>query len=396
MMSRPERRRSVAIGALACLVWLLVCTEGCGRNGSPNADRAERADGDVVIAVPWPWKRRQNMRFREGLDLALEQINASGGVDGRPLRVVTEDDDDSVDTGRLIAQRLTRNPKIVAVAGHLQSYVARPAAAIYDQAGLLMLAPTATTPDLTTQGYQRVFRTIFTDDEVGQQMADYAARRGYKRLAIMYMRSDYGRRMANAFEERAQEHGVLVVDRQSVNADTAVNTRNLAVILDDWGTRELDAVFLATEGSHAAAVAGAVRARNLRWAIIGGDALGTSDLFREGSEVVEGTVVASPFHPDEPRAEVKRFTAAFMQRYKFPPDAAAALAYDTLTLLAHAMIGAKSTNPANVAKALHAVNGWPGVTGPITFSEDGDLIGRSIVMIVARGGRFAYLPAATP
>jgi branched-chain amino acid transport system substrate-binding protein len=393
MSDRDARKRMAAAGVLIGLAALSIWTSACGAPAAPAEARAGGAAGDVVVATPWPWKRRQNMLFRQGLDLAVEQINAAGGINGRSLRLLPEDDEDSVNTGRLIAQRLSRDPTVVAVVGHLQSYVARPAAAIYDQAGLLVLAPTATTPDLTTQGYGRTFRTIFTDDEVGRQMAEYAGRRGCKRAAIFYMRSDYGRRMANAFEERAVEGGMTVVDRQSFNSDTPVNPRNLTVILDDWAARGLDALFLATEGSHAAVIARAIRARGLKWALIGGDALGTSDLFSEGTEVVEGAVLASPFHPDEPRDEVKRFVTAFRGRFQGPPDAAAALAYDTITLLAHAMTQSRSTNPATVAQALHALKGWPAVTGPITFSPEGDLIGRSVVTLVAREGRFEYLPS---
>ncbi len=65
------------------------------------------------------------------------------------------------------------------------------------------MAATATSPELTSKGYRRVFRTIFTDDEVGRQMADYAAARGYRRFAIYYSRDEYGRGLANAFEEEA-------------------------------------------------------------------------------------------------------------------------------------------------------------------------------------------------
>ena len=151
------------------------------------------AGGPVTIAAPWPWESRTTLLYGQGLQMAVEEVNAEGGVLGRPLTVLREDDYESVDRGRLVAQRLAQNNDVVAVIGHMQSYVSLPAAAIYDLSGLVHLAPTATDPRLTEQGYRRLFRITFTDREIGAQMADFAASQGYDRVAIYYIRDAYGR-----------------------------------------------------------------------------------------------------------------------------------------------------------------------------------------------------------
>src|SRR5690606_29087999 len=139
------------------------------------------------------------------------------------------------DEGELVAQRLANDPHVVAVVGHLQSYVSVPAAAIYDLSGLVMAAPTATDPELTARGYSRVFRATFTDIEVGRQMAEYAARRGYQRIGIYYIRSDYGRNLANAFEERANDLGLSIPVRQSYEPGDAGRSESFGPVLRSWG-----------------------------------------------------------------------------------------------------------------------------------------------------------------
>lgn len=207
---------------------------------------ARRADGDVFIGVAWPWAARREMRFGDGIDMAVAEVNAAGGIAGHQLRVLRLDDHESADEGRVIAQRLGADPQVVAVIGHLQSYVTVPAAAIYDNGGVVLLAPAATDPALTAQGYRHVFRGTFTDKEAGRQMAEYAARRGYRRIAIEYVRSAYGRDLANAFEESATDRRLQVVARQSYGAD-GVGDDTFDEVLREWSTLGLDAIFLAGE-----------------------------------------------------------------------------------------------------------------------------------------------------
>lgn len=388
----PRRRRARPAALLAALAALAACAT----DRSPAAERAERANaarGDVVIGVAWPWAAYKEIRYGQGLEMAVAEANAAGGVLGRRVRLVREDDRGSVDEGRLVAQRLATNPDVVAVIGHLQSFVSVPAAAIYDLSGVVMLAPTATDPELTTQGYSRVFRATFTDKVVGRQMADYAAARGYRRVAIYYIRDRYGRGLANAFEERATETGIAIPARQSYDASGEATGRTFAPTLREWKELDLDAIFLAGEVPSAAAFITAARAEGVTVPILGGDAMSSPALLTAGA-AAEGTVVATVFHPDEPRPEVQRFTAAFTQRFGAPPDAGSALGYDAVRLLVDAMRRARSSEPGQVARALHATRDWQGVTGAFTFDAAGDLVDKPLVKMVVRGGGFAYLPPA--
>jgi branched-chain amino acid transport system substrate-binding protein len=367
----------------------------CGQWRTPADERAirsARARGDVVVAVAWPWELRKELRYGEGLEMAAEETNAAGGVNGRPLRLVRFDDHGSVDDGRLVAQRIAADPDIVAVIGHLQSYVTVPAAAIYDLSGLVLISPASTDPELTAHNYKRVFRTTFTDKAIGRQLAQFAAQRTLRRVAIYYIRNTYGRELANAFEERANEIGVAVVGRRSYDPSDEVTERTFEEIVREWKTLEMDAIFLAGEVPSAALFIAVARAAGIKVPILGGDAMSSPALMSVSGAAAEGTIVGSFFHPDEPRTEVRRFAQSFRKRYGAAPDVGSAVGYDAVRLLAHAMRQAHSSVPNDVARALHEIRDWPGVTGAFTFDNDGDVVGKHLVKLIVRNGRFEYVP----
>lgn len=392
----PRFRGLCALALCAALV-----AAACTTRREPREERDYRAratTGDLVIAVPWPWELRKEIRYGEGLQLAVDEVNAAGGFNGRKLRLAKYDDHESINDGRVIAQEIADNPDVVAVIGHLQSYITVQAATVYDQAGLVLVAPTATDPDLTERGYARVFRICFTDRSVGAQLADFAAARSLKRFGIYYIRNQYGRTVSNSFEARAGQIGLTVSARGSYDPGGQVSERTFEQVLGEWKLMDLEAIMLAGEVPSAAIFVAQARKSGIRLPILGGDAMSSPGLMAVAGAAAEGIIVASYFHPDEPRAEVGRFNAAFQKRYGVPPDAGSALGYDAVHLIAHAMRQAKSAVPDDVARALHALERWPGVTGAFTFDENGDALDKRVVLSIVRRGQFDYLarPDATP
>ncbi|MEM7582101.1 MAG: ABC transporter substrate-binding protein [Acidobacteriota bacterium] len=389
-------RSSAALSSLLLAVSLVAL--GCGSDrDDAKEDRQSLATQaeKIVVAVAWPWEARSELLFSQGIDMALEEVNAAGGIDGRELSVLRVDDHESVNEGRLAAQRLSDNPEVMAVIGHLQSHVTVPAAAIYDAGGLLLVSPAATNADLTEQGYSRVFRACFVDHDVGTQMGDYAKAQGYKRVAIYYVRSIYGQALASAFESRIAEiGGVNVVARDAHGAEQDVAGGSLLPLFSRWTQLSVDAIFLAGEVPSAGRIIAEIRQAGLEMPVFGGDAMSSPALIQVGGEAVEGTVVATFFHPSEPRPEVAAFVEAFAARFDTPPDVAAALGYDALHLLAEAMRQAPTPAPEDVAQALRALDAWSGVTGPFTFDAEGDLVGRAVPKVVVESGEFIYLPEA--
>lgn len=362
--------------------------------GTPAEERARlgrEGKGDITVAAVWPFQARGEFRFAEGLQMAVDEVNAAGGIGGRRLKLRMEDDRGSVNDGLLVAQKLADDPSVAAVIGHLNSHVTVPAASVYESGGMVLVAPASTDPALTAKGYTRVFRIIPTDRQTGREMAEYAAERGYRRVAIYYVRNSYGRALANAFEERATTAGLTVVARASYAPEARGDGRTFAPTLAEWKDMQLDAVFLAGEVPQAGYLVAEARRQGITLPVLGDDAMGSLALVQAGAEAVEGTVVPTPFHPQEPRPEVRRFAESFRSRYATEPDAGAALGYDAVQVLAAAMRTARSAAPDDVAAALRAMRGHPAVTGPVGFDERGDLSARAMVKTVVRGGTFHYL-----
>lgn len=363
---------------------------GCASGTDPARERerfARNGTGDIVIGAPFPWSSRPDLLYGQGLQLALEQANAEGGVNGRKLRLRKVDDGGSTERARLVAQEFANDPSVVAVIGHHQSRVTTAAAPIYDLAGLVLLSATSTIRALPAQDYQHIFQTSITGLDVGRSMAEFALNRGCRLLAVYYSRDDWGRDLANAFEEFAASNGGQVVVRESTDPNQPTNPLGVTRVVTNWQERLLDAVFLATPHKQAVPIAIEMRKSGFRGPFFGSNALAASRFISEGGSAVEGTVFATSFSPDIPSPEVQRFTRAFEQRFGMKPSLTAARGYDAVRVLVHAMRESGSVLPSNVSAALRGVRDWQGVTGVFTFSDAGTLTDPTVTPAIIHDGQ---------
>jgi branched-chain amino acid transport system substrate-binding protein len=254
-----------------------------------------------------------------------------------------------------------------------------------------MLTPASTNPDLTHQGFHRVFRTVHHDQLVGREMAQYAQAQGYRIIMICYARNEYGLGLANAFEQEAVKLGLQIPDRQSYEQAAINSQSNFARILDSWKGQPFDAIFVTGAPPQAGHFIAQARQQGITVPIFGGDALDTPQLMDAAGSEAEGVVIASVFHPDNPRPEVQRFVEAFERRYGKKPDSWAARGYEAVSLLAYAIQTGGSAEPSIIAHTLRTMQTWQGITGSFHFDERGDVVGKSIIRIVVRNKEFAFL-----
>lgn len=374
----------------------MVVVAAIGSCGGPDdiiaeRERRARAPGEMVtIAAAWPWSVRYDGLYWEGLQLAVDEINQAGGVLGRTVKIRKEDDKESVDEGRLVAQRLGDDPDVVAVIGHLNSHVSIPASSIYEASGLLMITPGSTSPELTRSGHELIFRSVNSDEDIARSMAQYALNSGYRRVVIGYVRNAYGLGLANAFEEFALTVGLVIVDRQSYDPVASSNPSAYKRLVDQWNDLDFDALFLAGMAPQAGYLVKQVRSTGIKVPIFGGDALDTPELLDAAGPAAEGLVVASVFHPDDPRPAVSRFVESFRIKYGRAPDSWAARGYEAMRLLTGAMESAGSTVPIDVARQLRSSDPSFSLSGPVSFNRHGDVQGRAVITAVVREGRFSF------
>lgn len=377
-------RRWILLGAWA--LSLLACAPADSPRQA-RALRAQKATGDIVIGAAWAWDGAKGQLWH-GIELAVDDINSQGGVLGRKLRIIKEDDESSLAKGRKIAQQFADTPDMVAVIGHQNSYVALPAAATYQEAGLLYLTPGASSYELNDQGYDLVFRTAPSNRSVGIQMASYMAQQGYRRVAILYVKAKASQDMANYFEQRARDLGLTVVDRRSFPK----GAKDFSSTIQNWNDLyQFDALFLAGSMPEGAAFVLQARKMGFTTPIVSGDGLDTAQFITEAGAAAEGVVLPETFVHDPSRTAYSRFRELFIQKYHTPPRTNHARGFDAVQLIAQAIRQANSTQPELIAKALHAMRGWHGATGEFTFDDKGDIPDKPIGLKVVHNGQFETL-----
>jgi branched-chain amino acid transport system substrate-binding protein len=373
------------------MLWLLTgCAERPISEQREAAARAATVNDPIRIGFAWSFSVVDDY-LPEGVRMAVAELNGKrlecdenqqncvevSGILGRQIELVERDDFDDVREGRLIAQEFAQDTSITAVIGHGYSSISLAAAPLYEFNGLIMLTPSATSPDLTNRGYRYIFRNVLNDVEVGRQLAYYARETGYRRMVILYEDGSYGRQLSNVFENEAAKLNITIVDRRVYR-----NTRNFPAILDLWQTEDFEAIFIAGSNPSAAQFVRDARRARINQPIIGSDGLDTDALLNIARESSYGTVIASFYHTDNPDAALQQFKIRYFDRYGQEPDTWAAQGYDAVYLLANAIKRAESTVPAEVAAALHTTVDWQGVTGLHTINENGDVVGKPLVLKV--------------
>lgn len=387
-MKHSANRKSwfqAGVWALAAIIALSGCTLKTG-TAQERDSRAAAGSGDIVVGVGWPFADR-NEWFLEGVTMAVDEINTGGGLLGRKIRIVKGDDKQSITDGLSVAQSFADNPDMIAVIGHRSSVVSLPTSEIYNEAGLVMINPLSTNPQLTQKGFDKLFRIIPNDREIASQMGSFSARKGYKRIVIYYVNDNYGRGLANSFEDYAEAHGMTIVDRITYFGDTT----ELANQIKKWRALDCDAIFVADTVPKAAEFIARVRGAGAEVPILGGDGLDSNRLTEIAGQAAEGVIVASIFNPNDKRPEVSMFVSKFENKHKVLPNKLAAQGYDAVHLLSTAILKAGTTRPVKISEALHTLKDWPGVTGRHTFDKNGDVVDKQVVKKQVRNGKFEYI-----
>lgn len=330
----------------------------------------------LVIGAAGPWKEGYGQATRQGIELAVAELNAKGGIRGRPLEVVFRDDLAEGAKAAAVAQEFVANDAILAVVGHVTSGAMVAAARVYD-GHLAAVATTATAPDLTGIS-PWTFRVISSDSTNGRDLARFATQRGHRRAAILYENDSYGRGIADAFRRNFSGD---VVSFDPIPADGTGAEPHIAFFR---GVNP-DIVFVAGVEVSGLALLREARRQGLRAEFLGADGW----LGIVADSIAEGAWVGTPFTPADPRPAAVRFVRAFLARYRVVPDGNAALGYDATMAIAQAISEAGTDRRAirDHLATLTEETSYAGVTGSIRFHESGDPVGKGFVMTRVRDGQ---------
>lgn len=328
-----------------------------------------RAPKEYLIGAAGPQTLQFGIETQRGIDLAVDEVNRSGGIGGVPLRVLKRDDHSTGADAARIAGEFVANPRVVAVIGHPGSAAEVAAAHVYDGGRLTALGTTPSSPDLTGIS-PWVFRMISSDSVNGVMLAHFASALADSlhrpaRVGVLYQNDAYGRGLADAFLRSF--HGE-VINSDPIGPDTDVEP-----YISFYRTRAPDLIFVASEEEVGLRVLREARRQHLDTRFLGGD--GWQGVAVDS--VAEGVYVGTPFTAQNPGSSVQRFVSAYRARFGTLPDATASLAYDATRLIAQA-IGSAGQDRAGVRRYLAGLtssNTYPALSGPMWFDAKNDPIG---------------------
>jgi branched-chain amino acid transport system substrate-binding protein len=327
-----------------------------------------------------------------GLKLAIDEINAAGGVNGRPLKLITYDDQGKAQEAATVVTRLITQDKVVAIIGEVASSRSIAGGQIAQKHGIPMITPSSTNPTVTEIG-PMISRVCYTDDLQGQTCAQFAAKNlKAKAVAILFNRQQaYSKGLADEFKKAFTKGGGKITTEQSYGDGDADFSAQIGAIRDS----KAEAIFIPGYYTDAANIAIQVRKANVNIPLIGGDGWDSAELAKIGGQAVEGSYFCNHYAPDQGSPEVNDFVAKYKKVYKDTPDALAALGYDAGKLLADALKRAKSTGGKDLAAAINATKDFKGVTGVITIDEERNAQ-KPLVIVQVKGGIPSFVAMIDP
>lgn len=367
--THPERapyRRALRAGAL---VLLTLAPAAC--SGKAPGRTAAAADS-LVLGLPIPLTDGagnadiygENARL--GAELAQREINANGGVGGRPVAFRVLDDEGDGQTAIRVADELA-DAGVVAVVGHVYSGATLAAANIYEEREVPAVATTATSPDITALG-PWIFRLASSDSANAVQLAQAARAMGL-RTEVLYVNEDYGRGLARVFTSAYRAAGGTL----SGTAPYLESTPDFRPYLERLRSRGAGLVFVAGNEAGAARLIAQARELGVNARFMGGDGI---EALTDRGATFDGTLVGMLFHRDA-TDEAKRFTREYRAAFKRDPDSVAALTYDAVHLLARGMAEGHTSRRA-LRRWLESVGteggapAFDGAGGRVAFDENGD------------------------
>lgn len=337
--------------------------------GSAAAQEPIRIGLQAPITGPWAYEGEM---ARNSVEIIKDQINARGGVLGRPIEIVLGDDQGNPRQSALVAQRMV-SEGVVAVIGTYGSSINEAASTIYERAGVVNIAYGATAVQLTEHGWRYFFRTCFRDDRQGAFFAQLVNEiLGASRIAILHDNTTFARGLAEAARASLEAAGMAeVVFYDAVTP----GERDFTPVLSRMRARTPEVVYYTGYYPEAALIARQMRDLGIDALFVGGNAA-INDEFVEiaGLEVASGALMTQePLPTDLPYAESQAFLEEYIRRHGQPPSSPwPVYAADALLVLAAAIEATGSTDSSVLAEYIRGELSINGITGPIAFDGRGD------------------------
>jgi branched-chain amino acid transport system substrate-binding protein len=338
---------------------------------------------------------------RKGAEMAIDELNKAGGLFGKPIESVFEDNASKPDQSATAASKLVNEEKVNAVIGCVASSDSIAMAKIVEAAKVPMVSPASTKVSLTLNddGSVRkyIFRTCFTDDFQGEAMVDFAVNGPlHAKNAVVFYASDndYAKGIYQTVKDTAPKKGLKLVAEDSFLSSSETDFRTK---LAKFKGLDFDVLIVPGYYKEASEIANQARELGLKQPLLGGDGFDSPDLWKNAGKNIEGSYFTNHYAADDQDPAVQGFIAKYKARYGGnTPDAMAILAYDCVNVVADAFKRAGSTDPDAVTAALAATKDFHGAAGDITIDDHHNAKKKLVVMEIGPGGALKWVYTYNP
>ena len=374
--------------AAACAGPLVFGLAACKKGGG-GADASEIVIGEVAALTGGT--ATFGTSSNAGTKMAIDEINAAGGLLGKKLKLVTEDDQSKAGEAGAVAKKLISRDKVVALLGEVASGRSLEMAPIAQKAGVPMISPASTNPKVTEAG-DHVFRICFIDPFQGTVMGKFAISRGWKKVAILTdTKQDYSVGLSQFFKEYFAKNGGTITSEQNYSSGDKDFKAQLTKIKADAP----DAIFASGYYNEAGLIATQARELGITAPLLGGDGWDSPSLVQVAGQAIEGSFFSNHFSTEDQSPRIQEFVKKYQGLYGKMPDAMAALGYDSAMILADAIKRAGTTEGKALRDAIAATKDFEGITGKITLDANRNA-NKPAVILTIQDGKFRYVETIQP
>lgn len=367
-------KKKLISGVLASIMTMTFLA-GCGSKGSGSDDSIIKigAIGPLSGAAS-----TYGVSVKEGASLLEKEINDAGGINGKQIKFIFEDDQADPNAAMQAFNKLVDDEKVCAILGPVTSGATLAVAPNSTSKGIPMITPTGTEPTITNVGGEFMFRGCFVDSFQGEVLAKYAtADLGKKTAAVLYNSgSDYSKGIADSFKSKFEAEGGQVSQFLTYSSDKETDFKaQLTKIKNDAP----DILVLPDYYNVVGLIAKQARGMGIESQFLGGDGWESEDLTKIGGDAVNGALYINHYYSADTTEVVKNFVDSYKAAYNKEPDAFAALSYDTAKILVKAIEKANSTDGTAIKDALAGME-MDSVTGNIRFNAERSAIKSAAVI----------------
>lgn len=362
------------------IIFSIILSSACVDKGANSGTTTGGDTGDIKVGV-YGDLTGQTASFGQstinGIKLAVEEINAAGGVNGRKIVLVSEDDQGQPNQATTVVQKLINQDKVAAILGEVASTNSLAAAPVAQNAKIPMITPSSTNPKVTEVG-DFISRVCFIDPFQGSTMAKFAATTLKAKTAAVLgdVNSDYSKGLTQFFEEEFTKQGGKVVVKQNyANTDPDFKAQLTAI-----RNSNPDVLYIPGYYGQVGIIARQARELGMNMPLLGGDGWDSPELWKLGGESLKNAYISNHYSAENPAPEIQNFVKAYQAKYNVVPDSLAALAYDSAKVLADAIKRAGGTDSAKLKDAINATKDFKGVTGTITLDSSRNAIKPAVVL----------------